>query len=767
MAIQHSIGARDPGPAGVFPRRIGAQVCRLTALLLFLLHPAILGATDLPHTDGDLCASCHMVHNALGGPWLNVLKGNTNLCQSCHLPGGAASGMALLQADQALPGPGLPVGSSPVGTSHRWDSSAAGHVGFAGGSAAPSTGTLKSTGAFTGPYAKTYTLVITTSGNVGTATFNWTATTPGGGNGTNVTTGANITLDEGIAVTFADGTGISFQQNDRWQIFVRPGLRQPVNPAVLQKLVDGQMMCSTCHNPHSQQKSPFDPNAPPYVVGGGAGRHYQIADNSADQVCLDCHASRNVSNAAGGSHPVGVPIPADATHKAPALLPLGSATGNVLCQTCHEVHFSPSNDGSLARLTDRRALCTDCHTLADTTTPARHLNPTLSALWPGGQYGTTFPAITNAALRGACENCHQPHGWPVATAPSTAYPKLLVDHEENLCFTCHDTNGPAATNVQTDFTKLRHHPVLDSEQAAGRGVECSSCHNPHKAIAGSHTYATTANLSRNLVSNVLRGADGVAFNYTGLTNFQTVPAGAYTYIPKSTGATYEYQICFKCHTGYAWGAGTPPNGLSPNGSVATPVETDAAQEFSPMNKSGHPIMTGLNNYPNSTTPKPLAAAALKAPWNTNMGNQTMMCSDCHNTDASSPAAQGPHGSAYQFMLRGPNAANWPNVVLSTGYSTSWCANCHNNSAGMPHTHEQHRVRRCYECHIVIPHGGKLSRLIADGDSPNMPARYAYNNNPSLVQTTGYTKRTTGNYTKSNCGAKCHLDAHPVTNGDQW
>ena len=69
---------------------------------------------------------------------------------------------------------------------------------------------------------------------------------------------------------------------------------------------------------------------------------------------------------------------------------------------------------------------------------------------------------------------------------------------------------------------------------------------------------------------------------------------------------------------------------------------------------------------------------------TNLGTQTMMCSDCHNTDAATPAAQGPHGSAAQFMLRGANAANWPNVTLPNR-ATSWCWNCHGTTTNSTHS----------------------------------------------------------------------------------
>lgn len=229
----------------------------------------------------------------------------------------------------------------------------------------------------------------------------------------------------------------------------------------------------------------------------------------------------------------------------------------------------------------------------------------------------------------------------------------------------------------------------------------------------------------------------------------TSSSGNYTPL---ASATYEYQICFKCHSSYAWGTGTTPNGLSPNGTVNTPVQTDVAQEFNPNNLSGHPVITGLNNYPNSVAPKALAAAALKAPWNVNFGTQTMMCSDCHNTDASTPAAQGPHGSASQFMLRGPNAANWPNITWSTAnFNSSWCANCHADSSKGAHRSD-HSSLRCYNCHVVIPHGGKMSRLIADRDG-TMPARYAFSNSGTNVNIYSFTK-TNSSYQDSSCRVSC-------------
>jgi len=77
---------------------------RLAKGLLNLIAATVLPATgfavDPPHTDGaDYCASCHLAHQAVGAPLLNVPGGNANLCQSCHVPGGVASAKALLDGD--------------------------------------------------------------------------------------------------------------------------------------------------------------------------------------------------------------------------------------------------------------------------------------------------------------------------------------------------------------------------------------------------------------------------------------------------------------------------------------------------------------------------------------------------------------------------------------------------------------------------------------------------------------------------------------------
>jgi hypothetical protein len=144
---------------------------------------------------------------------------------------------------------------------------------------------------------------------------------------------------------------------------------------------------------------------------------------------------------------------------------------------------------------------------------------------------------------------------------------------------------------------------------------------------------------------------------------------------------------------------------------------------------------------------------------------TMMCSDCHSNDEISTAvAQGPHGSSVKWMLKGRNRA-WPTFSAAengTGSGTPrmvrertdfdgnpnghglFCLNCHStvsfskdrygmqNPGNVHHFHGWLSGPECVECHIMVPHGGAVSRLLAgqDADGNEMPARYAFNNTPS-------------------------------------
>lgn len=660
-------------------------------------------AVDPPHdtTRSIECISCHSLHGAPGGK-LNIAEENPNVCLACHTPGGQAQAKPFADVDQSLPG--------ISGSSHRFDSGPSGHA-----EPDPSnvgSGKVRTVGTFTGRIETVYTLTITGTGDVGIATFDWVDDQ--GAGPFSATVGAIVPLNQGINATFENGTSPSFQAGDTWYVYVRTDLRLPIDgdpyeDALFGALEDGKVVCSTCHNQHSQEHAPIDPSVPSWTgPGTGEGRKFQRNTNDQNQMCLVCHSVRDVQSSAGGSHPIKVPLPATAEFTDPTPT-LRLINDQVYCSTCHSPHYATSNDGYL--LNDSiGSICLNCHQNADFASGS-HFDPTTGALWPGGQYGSSFPAHT-PEKRGYCVNCHWPHGWPDDDDFANDYPRLWVeqydldkvtpgadpDDAEDLCFTCHNATS-AATNIRAEFvdnwagngSTFRTHPVRDSDQVGypgtDRSVECVSCHNPHRARP----------------DDKLAGVAGVDV----LGN----PVGYGTANPRPI---VLYELCFRCHasdtSGDTYNAARDSN--------ATPT-SDKRLDFSTSNSAFHPVLgAGRNqsqNLADQLSPNGLTTSS------------TIVCTDCHNSESTSDTTlaadsahdtKGPHGSTNPYILRGNYSRNYTGQGWNDN-NAELCFICHDagqlfgngsnfwdNGDGRDNLHEYHLRTKdvtdsCASCHFNV------------------------------------------------------------------
>jgi hypothetical protein len=141
---------------------------------------------------------------------------------------------------------------------------------------------------------------------------------------------------------------------------------------------------------------------------------------------------------------------------------------------------------------------------------------------------------------------------------------------------------------------------------------------------------------------------------------------------KDAPLTREYQLCFKCHSGFTT---LPDNaGFAPSSELL-----DKAVEFNPNNESFHPIEApGTNKTPAMTAS--LAGTGFTT-------DSTIRCSNCHASDsqAVAPLAAGadlaPHASKFQGIL----LQNYRSRVLksaSEGYDAAdfaLCLSCHDGS----------------------------------------------------------------------------------------
>jgi predicted CXXCH cytochrome family protein len=289
------------------------------------------------------------------------------------------------------------------------------------------------------------------------------------------------------------------------------------------------------------------------------------------------------------------------------------------------------------------------------------------------QFGVGSPHADHGAESYSCAACHRAHTG-VGPRLRDTWP------EESLCYTCHDGTG-ANTDLQTMFAMTYKHTITSTtglhqpwennlgsnwNPSTNRHVECEDCHEPHAIEPPTHSAGT------NTASGVITGTWGVEAGYSG-------SAWVSPTFTATTSMTKEYELCFKCHSSYAYGSSAPTSqgadgwSVSGFGTLTDTTQTDQAIEFNPNNYSYHPVFAQGQNQPpiDANSNWPSNGLGLSNTFRTDRGwyyTSTIQCSDCHGPSSPSTQPEGPHGSNYRFMLR--------QNETGTGTSNVFCYNCH-------------------------------------------------------------------------------------------
>jgi predicted CXXCH cytochrome family protein len=393
------------------------------------------------------------------------------------------------------------------------------------------------------------------------------------------------------------------------------------------------------------------------------------------------------------------------------------------CAQCHDEHASrlgvPTGGPYPFALfaPDDNQLCATCHSASTASGifqgTASYANTSHAAsggtVWPG-----PVPPSRPGSDAGKCVNCHDPHGKADA---SGLIPSMTFAREETLCVACHD-GSPAAKDVASQLQKIYRHPVatITGKHSASEGgdpakfaaapvnnrhSECSDCHNPHAAARDVAPPVAPSVSGRLLATSRVRVTNGAAGSKP-----------VYTYAgPADTWPEAEYELCFKCHS--SW--------------TAQPAtQSDLGVLLNLNNPSFHPVEAQGKN-------RNIAAGAFANGWT---WDRLTYCTDCHTSD--DPTVRGPHGSAYQYILKQPYVASpaYPATTSSTGL----CFDCHAYATyaddqspdtvkgysrfnrpqwAYGHTfHVQQKQVPCYSCHAS--HGSTVAPgLVAIGRSPGI------------------------------------------------
>jgi predicted CXXCH cytochrome family protein len=381
------------------------------------------------------------------------------------------------------------------------------------------------------------------------------------------------------------------------------GQGKTADPTGSVKLVNGNIECTTCHDPHVQATDKI-------------AQQFLVRDSSGGQMCLACHdpnriTQGQVNRLAGwtnSSHQTATSQVKVEAHVGPYTTVAQNA-----CTSCHMNHNSTSSSRLLrpaappAPNTDSATQdCITCHNGGNLISPAA---PNIMAeyaktahLLPAGNNGhdAAEPAVLNNNRHATCVDCHNPHAAnqePTFSAPPAIRPAQAgvtgvsaldgvtvltpaVNQYEN-CLRCHGS-GPGKQRLLTyGYSPLRavtatdplneipgfsspassSHPVMHdrnsplpqpslrlnmlnlngtaSSRAAGGRIFCTDCHNSDD--------------NREFGGSGANGPHGSAFSHILERNYQfsqaAVPGGLVTntFPNPDRSVNGPYALCAKCH----------------------------------------------------------------------------------------------------------------------------------------------------------------------------------------------------------------------------
>ena len=467
-----------------------------------------------------------------------------------------------------------------------------------------------------------------------------------------------------------------------------PPLQAALTSSGLRARTGGQLACVRCHNQHSNAN----------------GNFLRMA-NDRDQLCLDCHRTRNVTSHTRGSHPVNISYNAAAGsfNKPPVNPNLANPTsdlnasltqtgGTLLCSTCHGVHFTDSKsstvdgaaafaslssgDGNLLRIeprgaavakgqTDNPNLCTSCHSGKKS---HNFKNQDIQCIDCHGAHVEYDPQDPTAS---AGTNLHliRRNVAKGATGSGRIFFRYTGSQREyktadgtGVCQGCHAVTPAGTLNAPP-------------EHASSDPKVCNTCHF-HNNSNGSFSGACTECHGYPPVTGTIGGPDGLA---TPATNATQGSPGAHQAHVRS-----RVIGCNTCHNGFS-AKPMPSNtidinfavnannfpGFAGNGATLSSGTYTNTNTLTPgVSFSGAVATSGTNQacsnlYCHGVT---LTAGTKTAPTWTG-GAAEAACGTCHGASAASPPTTGSH-------LR--HAGNG-----STGRSLA-CASCHG-----PHPDKAH------------------------------------------------------------------------------
>jgi predicted CXXCH cytochrome family protein len=204
------------------------------------------------------------------------------------------------------------------------------------------------------------------------------------------------------------------------------GSGQTADPTHAVQLIQGNVECTSCHNPHVQGKDPISLN-------------FLVKDSSSGQLCLACHdPARQIGGTVNPLAGWPTSIHATSSSRLSPQAALGSyaTVGSDACISCHTPHNASGGPRQLRGQNEQD--CIACHNGG---TNISQLSPyaNVFAEYATPKVGHTFPTssnphdpaeatIPNNNRHATCVDCHNPHA-PMAIGVFPAPPLIRVSQQ--------------------------------------------------------------------------------------------------------------------------------------------------------------------------------------------------------------------------------------------------------------------------------------------------------------------------------------------------
>lgn len=550
--------------------------------------------------------------------------------------------------------------------------------------------------------------------------------------------GTDLSNDHPISITFNDAVAELDGELQRMTTAVPKqrdtitgeliGIRQsgykptlPLQPTGTVAGSEGQIQCSTCHDPHlydaDDPKRKFlrlnrlQANAAP--ASGGFSE-------SNDIICLACH-TKSYTSWGQSAHANETVADESYTAAAAALrdFPSGTKVWQAACLNCHDNH---AVQGTRRLLREGRG---------DDATDVVATGAASGAVFQAGG-ASVADNSTTSAIETTCFQCHRDAGGinALTAASGSTVPsiKSLFDLEFGMPVKTADqaTNSREVHNI-TNADLQETQANLGYGSNANRHAECPDCHNPHRLRRGKtfdvvssssgdgalRTHQPGTSVNGNIASGVLRGGWGVEPTFVQENEvFPKFPSGftvkkgdpgsgaAPATRADSLAASYltrEYQLCFKCHSNYA-------NGETKASFAPVEYASNGSRRGTPLTRAN-----GMTRYTNVAAEFGSVVATDPATSGTDQGefanstyNQGTACDggDCAPRTNAYGAGNYNHRSWHPVVFptgrdkkerRMTNTAGTtvtadasinlrPPFVANIGVQTMHCSDCHGQSA---------------------------------------------------------------------------------------